>query len=60
MLIVCGDNDISTVGQNWFPLIGKLRNAQVIFYSEAGHGPQHQYPELTARYIVAFLRYALD
>jgi pimeloyl-ACP methyl ester carboxylesterase len=55
MLVVCGDNDPSTAGQNWFPLVGKLRNAQFLFYSEAGHGPQHQHPELTAEYIVTFL-----
>jgi pimeloyl-ACP methyl ester carboxylesterase len=60
MLIDCGDNDISTAGQNWFPLAGRLRNAQLIVYQESGHGPQHQYPELTARHIEAFLRYALD
>lgn len=60
MLIVCGDNDISTAGQNWFPLVGKLRNAQLIVYPESGHGPQHQYPELTAGHVAAFLRYALD
>jgi len=55
MLVVCGDNDTSTAGQNWLPLVGKLRNAQFLFYSEAGHGPQHQHPELTAEYIVSFL-----
>jgi pimeloyl-ACP methyl ester carboxylesterase len=57
MLIVCGDNDISTAGQNWFPLIGRLRSAQLIVYPESGHGPQHQYPELTAQYVADFLRY---
>jgi len=36
MLIVCGDNDISTAGQNWFPLVGKLRNAQLIIHPESG------------------------
>lgn len=55
MLVVCGDNDTSTAGQNWLPLVGKLRNAQFLFYSEAGHGPQHQHPQLTAEYIVSFL-----
>jgi pimeloyl-ACP methyl ester carboxylesterase len=60
MLIVCGDNDISTAGQNWFPLVGQLKNAHLVVYPVSGHGPQHQYPELTARHIEAFLRYALD
>ncbi|MGB5958383.1 alpha/beta fold hydrolase [Pseudomonas sp.] len=55
MLVISGDNDTSTAGQNWFPLIGQLRNAQFVFYPEAGHGPQHQYPELSAQYIADFI-----
>lgn len=55
LLIISGDNDTATPGQNWFPLIGQLRNAQLLFYSETGHGPQHQYPELSAEYIARFL-----
>ena len=55
LLILCGDNDPSTAGQNWFPLVGQLPNAQLIVYPETGHGPQHQYPELSAEYIALFL-----
>jgi pimeloyl-ACP methyl ester carboxylesterase len=55
MLIISGDNDTSTAGQNWFPLIGQLGNAQFVFYPESGHGPQHQYPELSAEYIADFI-----
>lgn len=55
ILIVAGDNDISTAGQNWFPLVGRIPNAQFLVYPGSGHGPQHQYPELTARYVTAFL-----
>ena len=55
LLILCGDNDTSTPGQNWFPLVGQLPNAQLLVYPEAGHGPQHQYPELSAEYIARFL-----
>ena len=55
ILIVCGDNDISTAAANWFPLSGKIPNAQLLVYPESGHAPHHQYPELTARYISAFL-----
>jgi pimeloyl-ACP methyl ester carboxylesterase len=55
LLIIVGDNDISTAGQNWFPLMGQLPNAQLLMYPESGHGPQHQYPELSAEYIRRFL-----
>lgn len=58
ILVICGDHDTSTAGQNWFPLVGKLRNAHLVVYPEAGHGPQHQYPELTVNHINAFLRHA--
>lgn len=56
LFVICGDNDTSTVGQNWFALIGKMRNAQFLYFSETGHGPQHQYPELVADYVVDFLQ----
>ncbi len=58
MLIVAGDNDISTAGQNWFPLVGAMPNAHLVVYPESGHGPQHQYPELTVDHIDAFLEHA--
>jgi pimeloyl-ACP methyl ester carboxylesterase len=55
ILVLCGDNDTSTAGQNWFPLIGTMRNAQFVFYSETGHAPQHQQPEVVAEAITRFL-----
>ncbi|WP_232338510.1 alpha/beta fold hydrolase [Lysobacter soli] len=55
ILVISGDRDTSTAGQNWFPLIGQMRNAQFVFYPESGHGPQHQYPELSAQYITDFI-----
>lgn len=55
ILVIAGDHDTSTAGQNWFPLIGKMRQAQFIFFSEAGHAPQHQHPELVSDYIHDFL-----
>jgi pimeloyl-ACP methyl ester carboxylesterase len=55
MLILAGDNDPSTQTPNWFALSGKIPRAQLIVLPQAGHGPQHQYPELSARYIEAFL-----
>lgn len=60
MLVIAGDNDISTAGQNWFPLIGEMANAHLVVYPEAGHGPHHQYPELAVSQINAFLQYAVE
>jgi len=58
MLVMGGDNDPSTAVQNWYPLIGKIPRGHLIVLPEAGHGPQHQYPELSARYIKDFLALA--
>lgn len=55
ILVISGDHDTSTAGQNWFPLIGKMRNAQYIFFSRTGHAPQHQHPALIVAYIRQFL-----
>src|SRR5688572_491630 len=41
ILVISGDRDTSTAGQDWFPLISQMRNAQFVFYPESGHGPQH-------------------
>lgn len=60
MLILGGDNDPSTAVQNWYPLIGKIPRGQLIVLPEAGHAPQHQYPELAAAYIREFLARAAD
>lgn len=55
ILVLCGDHDTSTAGQNWFPLIGRMRNAQFVFHSETGHAPHHQQPENVAEAIRLFL-----
>ncbi len=55
ILILCGDNDTSVLVENWYPLIGEIPRGQLIVFPEAGHGPQHQYPVLSARYVAAFL-----
>lgn len=60
MLVIAGDNDISIAGQNWFPLVGEMPNAHLVVYPEAGHGPHHQYPELSVDHINAFLRHAIE
>ena len=56
MLILCGDNDPSVPATNWYPLIGSISRAQLIVLPQAGHGLQHKYPELSVKYITAFLQ----
>lgn len=59
MLVISGDNDISTSVENWFMLNRQIPNAHLVVYPETGHGPQHQYPELTAAQIALFQKLAL-
>jgi pimeloyl-ACP methyl ester carboxylesterase len=59
ILVISGDNDISTAAENWFALNRKIPNAHLIVYPETGHAPQHQYPELAAAQIALFQRLAL-
>lgn len=56
ILIISGDNDPSVPATNWYPLIGRIPRAQIIVLPQSGHGPQHQYPGLSVRYINAFLQ----
>ncbi|MDR0181953.1 alpha/beta fold hydrolase [Lysobacter arvi] len=55
ILVIAGDHDTSTAGQNWFPLIGQMRNARFVFYSQTGHAPHHQYPDEVAGVVQDFL-----
>lgn len=57
ILIISGDHDISFAVENWYPYVNQMTNAQMIVYAGTGHGPQHQYPELTAQYIINFVEY---
>lgn len=55
VLVVSGDHDISFAVENWFPLLRNAPSMQHIILNDAGHGPQHQQPELIAGYINLFL-----
>jgi pimeloyl-ACP methyl ester carboxylesterase len=55
-LIIMGDHDIGFHLEDWYPLIGDLESTQVIVLPRAGHAPQHQYPDLVAKYITAFIQ----
>ena len=54
-LLIMGDHDIAFRVEDWYPLIGDLESTQVIVMPRAGHGPQHQYPDLVAKYITDFI-----
>ncbi|QRY55878.1 alpha/beta fold hydrolase [Sphingobacterium siyangense] len=55
VFVISGDHDISFATENWFPLLKNAPTMQHIILNDAGHGPQHQHPELTAGYINLFL-----
>ncbi|OQP60554.1 alpha/beta hydrolase [Niastella vici] len=56
VMVISGDHDISFAVDNWYPLVRKAPTMQLIVFPDAGHGPQHQYPELAAGYISTFLK----
>lgn len=56
ILIICGDHDISFAVENWYPFTRQLTHAQMVIFMQSGHGPQHQYPELSAKYITDFIK----
>jgi pimeloyl-ACP methyl ester carboxylesterase len=60
ILIISGDNDISTAVENWFALNRRIPNAHLIVYPQSGHAPQHQYPELAAAQIALFQKFAVN
>jgi pimeloyl-ACP methyl ester carboxylesterase len=55
ILVLMGDHDIGFPVEDWYRLVGKLPSTQLIVMPQAGHGPQHQYPDLSAKYIASFI-----
>lgn len=55
ILVISGDHDISFAVENWFALLRELPTTQIIVFPHSGHAPQHQFPELTAKYITDFI-----
>ena len=56
-LVISGDHDISFPVQNWYSLVRKLQTTQIIVIPMSGHGPHHEFPELTAKYIDSFIEH---
>ncbi|RCW27891.1 pimeloyl-ACP methyl ester carboxylesterase [Ciceribacter lividus] len=51
-----GDHDIVMPVENWYALNNQLPTLHLITYPRVGHGPHHQYPELAAAQIGAFVK----
>ncbi|WP_220494872.1 alpha/beta fold hydrolase [Lacibacter sediminis] len=57
LLCLSGDHDCVCPVENWYPLTRKMRNLQIIMLPDAGHGPQHQYVDLSVKYISDFINH---
>jgi pimeloyl-ACP methyl ester carboxylesterase len=55
LLVIMGDHDICFPVQNWYALVRKLETTQLVVFPKAGHGPQHEFPEVTSSYIRIFV-----
>jgi pimeloyl-ACP methyl ester carboxylesterase len=56
ILHIGGDHDIVFPVENWYALNQQLPTVQLLTYPRAGHGPQHEHPEASAKHIAAFLQ----
>lgn len=57
VLVVMGDHDVCFAVENWFPLVRKIKSAQLVVLPQTGHGPQHQYPDMIVGYIDSFVKH---
>jgi pimeloyl-ACP methyl ester carboxylesterase len=56
VLHIGGNHDIVFSVENWYALNQQLPTLQLLTLPQAGHRPQHQYPEACAEYIATFVR----
>lgn len=56
VLSINGDHDIVFPVENWYALNRKNRSLHILTFPQAGHGPQHQLPGLSADAIASFVR----
>ncbi|VVE65169.1 Non-heme chloroperoxidase [Pandoraea captiosa] len=55
VLHIGGDHDIVFPVENWYALNNQLPTLHLVTFPRAGHGPQLQYPQASARHIAAFV-----
>jgi pimeloyl-ACP methyl ester carboxylesterase len=56
ILHIGGDHDIVFPVENWYALNQQLKTLHLVTFPQSGHGPQHQYPQLSAEVIASFVR----
>ena len=56
ILVISGDHEICFPVQNWFALNREWQSLHLMVLPHAGHGPQHEAPELVADLITSFVR----
>ncbi|MBU8537330.1 alpha/beta fold hydrolase [Falsiroseomonas tokyonensis] len=57
VLALSGDHDIMFPVENWYALNDLWPTLFVVTLPDSGHGPQHQYPEMSAEIIASFVRH---
>ena len=58
VLHIGGDHDIIFPVENWYALNQVLPTVTLVTFPHSGHGPHHQYPQLSADVIASFVRNA--
>lgn len=56
VLALCGDHDPMFPVENWHAVNDQWPSLVLVTLPDSGHGPQHQYPALSADLIAAFVR----
>lgn len=56
ILHIGGDHDIIFPVENWYVANREFPTVTLVTFPSAGHGPQHQYPEMSADIIASFIR----
>jgi len=56
ILVISGDHEIVFPVENWHALNRKWPTLHLFVLPQTGHGPQHQYPDVTADLIASFAR----
>jgi pimeloyl-ACP methyl ester carboxylesterase len=57
LLVLSGDHDIVFPVEHWYALNRQWKSLHTMTFPQAGHGPQHPFPEVCADVIARFVRH---